>query len=76
MAKLLDKIKFEGKRFNQVTDEKEMETIIQIAEKLAPLEKEIMQYPGGDIAVTKSRTLFMAHFPDDLTKRIGQLLNR
>jgi|CXWL01.1.fsa_nt_gi hypothetical protein len=73
MATLIEFIRFEGKRFAEVTDEGEMKMMLQMDEKLQSLESEILQHPKGVINIRKSGVVFITHFPDELLKKISAL---
>ncbi len=72
----LEVIKFEGKNFSDLMDISEMDQVMLVANKLKPLENEILQYPEGNITLKKSGGVFMTLMPADLMKRINDLLNR
>jgi hypothetical protein len=75
MATLLNKIRFDGKHYSELTDASARSQIEELALKLKPLEEEIMKYPEGNIAIMKPGNHFVSRFPDDLLKRIQALLS-
>jgi hypothetical protein len=73
MNSLNDVIRFQGKRFPELTDEREMKMVLDLAEKLSPLEKEILAHPGGVITIRRTGALIIDSFPPELVKKIRDL---
>jgi len=74
MKSLADFIQYDQKQFSQITDENEMKMILDVAAKLQTLEEEILSHPNAGIYIRKSRAIYLDGFPDDLSKRIINLL--
>ncbi|HUC80959.1 MAG TPA: hypothetical protein VMR70_08590 [Flavisolibacter sp.] len=74
MATLFDKIKYDGKRYDELQDPAGRREIEQLAAKLKPLEAEIGNDPKGTITIRKSGNVFSDSFERSLAAKITDII--
>jgi hypothetical protein len=74
MATIYDHVYYEKSKYEEVKDQSAKDQIMSVANRLLPLEDEIVQHPEGRITIKASGNQFIAGFPDDLARKIGNLL--
>jgi len=74
MIALLDKISFDGLRYNELTNESHKRMVEMIVEKLKPLEYEIINSENGQLFMKPSGTVFVDSFSKELSDKISSLI--
>jgi hypothetical protein len=74
MATIFDKISYDHTKYSELKDPTGRQEIEELAEKLKPLENEIVNDPKGQITIMKSGNIFSDSFAPELAKKITAIV--
>lgn len=74
MNKLIEIIRYEGRHYFTVADLAGRKAIETLAAKLTLLEREILNYPKGNIEINRVGEVAVTLMPDELMQKIKNLV--
>jgi hypothetical protein len=69
MSTLKEKIRYEGKTYNETTDQGK-QAIEKMAARLQPWENDLLAHPKGTIEIKASGVLFLDSYPRELVDKV------
>lgn len=74
MSTILDRLLFEGVKYDELTSNSEKQEVELLALKLKPLEAEIVASKNGLITIMKSGNIFTDSFEVELANKISEII--
>ena len=74
MKPLYDVIRYDGKLYNDLIDNKHKRLIEGLIGKLNHLENEMLKHPNASITLKESGNVFIDSYPPDLAERISKAM--